>query len=77
MTPPVRVPDIQVMDDETVMLHLENRHKNELAMEFLPEPGREDRRLHAPQEWRTYHEALHRLAIADQYDHTHNEASNA
>ena len=74
MMTPVRVPSIEIMNDETVMLHLENRHANELLVEFLPEPDRPERRLRNAAEWRTYHEALHRLALSDAYDHTHNEA---
>jgi hypothetical protein len=70
----VRVPAIHVMNDETVMLHLENRHADELAMNFLPEPDRVERRMMAPREWRTYHEALHFLN-PDKYDHYHNEES--
>lgn len=73
----VRVPSIDVMSDETVMLHLEKRHANELLVEFLPEPGRSERRMHAPDEWRTFHEAQHRLAASDTYDHTHNEDDDA
>jgi hypothetical protein len=68
----IRVPSIQVMDDETVMLHLELRHANETLVEFLPEPGRTERRLHAPREWRTFHDAQHRLQH-DEYDHSHNK----
>jgi hypothetical protein len=67
----VRVPGIQVMDDETVMLHLEKRHGNDLSMEFKPEPDREERRMAAPAEWRTYHETMHRLN-PNEYDHVHN-----
>lgn len=69
----VRVPGIQVMDDETVMLHLEHRHGDELAMNFLPEPDRAERRMMAPKLWRTYHETMHHLhSNDDKYDHTHN-----
>jgi len=71
---PVRVPSINAMNDETVMLHLENRHTNELLVEFRPEPGRAERRLRDPKEWRTFHDAQHRLAESDAYDHTHNDA---
>lgn len=68
----VRIPPVTAMEDETLMLHLEKRHGNDLSMSFEPEPGREDRRLAAPKEWRTYHETLHRLHPND-YDHVHNE----
>lgn len=68
-----RVPSIDVMDDETVMLHLENRHADELAMTFLPEPDRKARRMMAPVEWRTYHETMHYLHH-NKYDHEHNPA---
>lgn len=71
----IRVPDITVMDDETVMLHLELRHANELLVKFLPEPDRTERRLTAPKDWRTFHDAQHRLAESDAYDHSHNEES--
>lgn len=69
----VRVPSVDVMDDETVMLHMEHRHDNDLRMRFLPEPERTERRLRAPEEWRTFHETQHRLHAAE-YDHTHNGA---
>lgn len=68
----VRVPPVAAMDDETVMKHLELRHGGDLAMEFLPEPDRTERRMHAPTEWRTYHQQLHSLHVND-YDHLHNE----
>jgi hypothetical protein len=61
------------MDDETVMLHLENRHANEVLVEFRVEPDREERRLVASKEWREFHEAQHRLSVASSYDHVHNE----
>jgi hypothetical protein len=70
----VRVPGVSVMDDETVMLHLEKRHEDELKMNFLPEPDRSERRLRAPEEWRTYHDAMHRLCPS-QYDHRHNDVN--
>lgn len=68
----VRVPGIAAMDDETVMLHLELRHGDDLAMNFVPEPEREERRMKAPAEWRTYHDAMHRL-YPNAYDHRHND----
>jgi hypothetical protein len=69
----VRVPPVTAMVDETLMLHLEKRHSEDLAMRFLPEPEREERRLNASIEWRTYHEYLHRIQ-GDEYDHEHNPA---
>lgn len=71
MTEIVRVPDVSAMVDETLMLHLEKRHTDELEMTFLPEPDRAERRLRAPEEWRAYHDAMHRL-YSRQYDHIHN-----
>jgi hypothetical protein len=68
----VRVPAVLVMDDETVMLHMEHRHADELEMNFLPEPDRAERRMMAPSLWRTYHNMMHRLHPND-YDHVHNE----
>lgn len=68
----VRVPPVSVMGDETLMKHLELRHDNDLRMEFKPEPDREERRLHAPREWRTYHDKVHELH-PNTYDHEHNE----
>ena len=69
---PVRVPAVSVMKDETVMLHLEHRHTDDLEMNFLPEPDRAERRMMAPEVWRTYHQTLHRLH-PNEYDHVHNE----
>jgi hypothetical protein len=68
----VRIPPVAVMDDETLMKHLELRHGDELLMTFLPEPERSARRLRAPKEWRTFHETMHRLHPND-YNHSHNE----
>lgn len=68
----VRVPPVSVMKDETLIKHLELRHDNDIRMQFLPEPDREDARLHAPKEWRTYHQTMHRLNPGS-YDHEHNE----
>jgi hypothetical protein len=68
----VRIPPVAAMDDETLMKHLELRHAEDLAMEFLPEPEREERRLAAPSTWRAYHDAMHRL-YPNKYDHRHNE----
>lgn len=66
------IPPVSEMDDETLMKHLELRHADDLAMEFKPEPGQTERRLHAPTEWRTYHNAMHRL-YPRAYDHTHRD----
>jgi hypothetical protein len=60
------------MVDETLMLHLEKRHADDLEMTFLPEPDRTERRLRAPEEWRTYHDKLHSMH-ANEYDHEHNQ----
>jgi antitoxin component of MazEF toxin-antitoxin module len=68
MTPPVRVPPVSVMVDETLIKHLELRHGNDLTLQLSASP----RGLAAPVEWRTYHETMHRLNPAD-YDHEHNE----
>ena len=67
----VRVPAVVVMDDETLIMHLELRHDNDLRMQFMPEPGKEKPRLTAPKEWRTFHETMHRLH-PDAYNHQHN-----
>jgi hypothetical protein len=68
----VRIPPVTAMEDETLMLHLELRHDDDLKMSFEKEPDREERRTAAPKEWRTYHDAMHRLYPA-KYDHAHNE----
>lgn len=70
----VRIPGVSVMDDETVMLHLELRHDDDLKMNFKPEPDRSKRRLTAPKEWRTYHDVMHRL-YPHKYDHRHNDVT--
>lgn len=74
MTDLVRIPGVSAMKDETLMLHLELRHGNDLRMEFNVEPGRTERRLHASTEWRTFHDAVHRIHPGE-YDHVHNEES--
>lgn len=71
MTPQVLVTDVSAMDDETLMLHLELRHADELRHKFKAEPDRAERRLPESHIWRTFHNTLHRLH-GDEYDHTHN-----
>lgn len=63
------------MDDEWLMRHFETEHPDDLSMKFRPRPGKINRELAAPKEWRTYHEALHRLWPA-KYAHDHNEESD-
>lgn len=70
----VTIPSVSEMDDETLMKHLELRHEDDLAMSFKPEPDREERRLHAPKEWRTYHDAMHRL-YPRKYEHKHHDVT--
>jgi hypothetical protein len=67
----VHIPPVTVMDDETLMKHLELRHEDGLLMRFLPEPDRAERRMKSPKEWRTYHETMHRISDTP-YDHEHN-----
>lgn len=64
------IPPVQEMDDETLMKHLEFRHADDLRMEFTVEPDYGGRRLHAPEAWRTYHDAMHRL-YPRKYEHSH------
>lgn len=66
----VHIPSVEDMDDETLMKHLELRHEDDLKMSFEAEPDRTERRMHAPKEWRTYHDAVHRL-YPRKYEHTH------
>lgn len=68
----VRVPSVQGMDDETLMKHLEHRHAEDLKMSFEVEPDQTERRLRAPKEWRTYHDAMHRL-YPGKYEHRHHD----
>jgi hypothetical protein len=68
----VRIPPVTVMDDETLMKHLELRHDADLRMEFMPEPGKNERRITAPKEWRTFHDKMHSLH-PNSYNHRHNE----
>lgn len=63
------IPDVREMDDETVMKHLEFRHP-EVTMKFVPEPGRSERRMAAPDAWRGLHQANHRM-YPHRYDHDH------
>jgi hypothetical protein len=70
----VRVPSVQDMDDETLMLHFEHRHSDQLKLQFKPEPDSGKRRLHGSKEWRTFHETIHRLEMSDAgFDHEHKE----
>lgn len=66
----VRVPSVADMDDETLMKHLEFRHEDDLRQEFTPDPDKGERRLAAPETWRTYHDAMHRL-YPRKYEHAH------
>lgn len=66
----VHVPPVHSMDDETLMRHLEEQHPGDLKLEFKAEPDREERRLRNPEVWRTYHDAVHRLAVQP-YQHEH------
>lgn len=70
----ILIPSVHDMDDETLMKHLEHRHGDDLKMSFEVEPGRTERRLRAPIEWRTYHDAMHRL-YPRKYDHQHHDLS--
>lgn len=63
---------MEEMDDETVMLHLENRHEEDLKIPFVQEPDRPARRLNNRSTWVTYHQAMHRLYPA-KYEHTHRD----
>lgn len=65
-----QVAPVSEMDDETLIKHLEHRHEDDLRMEFKTEPDRAERRLHAGAEWRTYHDAMHRLYPRN-YEHVH------
>ena len=60
------------IEDEELMLHLQSAHPGDLRMSFEVEPGRIARRLRAPREWRTFHDALHRMRPND-YPHEHEE----
>jgi hypothetical protein len=64
----VIVPLEEQMDDETFMLHLENRHAKECQIEnYLSR--------HSVPAWlglyRAFHERLHRIAVPGQHDHVH------
>ncbi len=82
--PMVRVPSAEDMEDETLMLHMERRHGESLALKFEPEPDRVakglKRRLRNPTTWRIYHQRLHDLYDGrpnGPYRHTHKEAEGA
>lgn len=68
----IEIPSVADMDDETLMKHMELRHEGDLAMSFEIEPGRDERRLRAPKEWRTYHDTIHRLALRE-FEHQHTD----
>lgn len=69
----VRVPPAEDMSDQILIKHLELRHGDDLKQKFTTEPGQTEPRLNAPREWRTYHNAMHRL-YPRKYDHYHEEA---
>lgn len=66
----VTVPSVTSMNDQTLIKHMELRHADDLKLSFEVEPDRTERRLRAPREWRTYHNAMHRL-YPGKYDHSH------
>lgn len=68
----ISIPSVADMSDEILMKHLELRHEDDLAVVFEVEPDRDERRLRAPKEWRTYHDAMHRL-YPRKYDHRHDD----
>lgn len=70
----LRIPSVRAMTDETMILHLEKRHDNDLRMQFMPEPGKDKPRTSAPKEWRTFHDKMHELHGDEEYKHTHNDA---
>lgn len=65
------VQSVRNMDDETLMLHLENRHQKDMRMTF----DGPERRLGegTRSSWDEFHEALHRLN-PNKYGHDHGEA---
>jgi hypothetical protein len=70
----VVVTPVDEMNDETLMKHLENRHQDDLRLSFKPDPGKSERTLAAPTEWRTYHDTMHRL-YPRKYEHSHRGAA--
>ena len=69
---PVVVPDADDMDDATFCKHLEKRHAHEVHMS--PD-GTLTR--YAMEAWinnfRTFHERLHDIAVPGQHDHEHED----
>jgi hypothetical protein len=66
----VVVPHHDDMDDETFILHLEKRHREECKVEGFMS------RYSVPKwigNYRVYHDRLHDIATPDQYDHDHEE----
>lgn len=61
---------VHAMDDEELMCHLEQLHPGDIRLKFQAAPGEPQRRLAAPELWRTYHDTLHRL-YPNNYEHTH------
>jgi len=68
----VVVTPVDEMDDETLMKHLENRHKDDLRLKFQAAPDENARTLAASDLWRTYHQTMHRL-YPRKYEHTHRD----
>ena len=60
---PIRIPLAERLDDETLIKHLENRHRGSLRLHFTPEPERvrlgKPRRLLARLAWEAFHGVLH------------------
>lgn len=68
--PVVEVPPADDMDDETFMLHLEKRHREECKIETYL--SRHSVSVWLPN-YRAFHDRLHKIATPGQHDHEHEE----
>lgn len=66
----VEVPDIDDMDDETFLRHLDKRHAHETSVETQLHKS-----VHAREAWvgayRAFHERQHEANPDEHYDHVH------
>lgn len=64
----IKIPDIEVMDDETFIKHLGLRHADDVDGGLTQHP-------HIVEAWvnpyRAYHDKLHELATPGKYNHEH------
>jgi hypothetical protein len=66
----IEVPNAWEMDDETFIMHLEKRHRQDCKIETYMTRHNVDVWINM---YRIFHDRLHTLEVPGQYDHYHEE----